>query len=330
MRHVVLLIFHSSRPLLHPSPSGQKMLGYNVESDVDVTNVISKMNVLENSMNAFMKQNNDQMKQITETLGSLGQSTSKEAPVAAATVAAPLLKQNLRVEPHLDIGSPLKRKKMDDAEDVFFTPNGAKDRKAENSYAKATANRTNSSQQQSGPRVPGIEPRTRKNSNIMYGKSKIGNGATENIIAADVGLVATGVGKDATAENLKDFLIGKGINVVHVELLTKHEEARTNTFKVTVKASEYEKAMNPEIWPYRVGVRHFRAPRRPQTTWASQSERPGGHIHQQQAGHPGAQGYGGARPRDPPRAKQLPRTTKEPFVLDLDNRYAGLEDNVEN
>ena len=61
--------------------------------------------------------------------------------------------------------------------------------------------------------------------------------------------------------------------------------------------------MNPEIWPYRVGMRHFRAPRRQEPGWEEQSGRAGGHIYQQQAGQHGGcdQGYRGqhgARARD--------------------------------
>ena len=57
--------------------------------------------------------------------------------------------------------------------------------------------------------------------------------------------------------------------------------------------------MNLEIWPYRVGMRHFRAPRRQEPGWEEQSGRAGGHIYQQQAGQHGGrdQGFGGARPR---------------------------------
>ena len=57
---------------------------------------------------------------------------------------------------------------------------------------------------------------------------------------------------------MKEFLVGKGINPVEVELLTKKEviaNVRTLTFRVAVKAAEYELSLNPEVWPYRVGVR---------------------------------------------------------------------------
>ena len=72
------------------------------------------------------------------------------------------------------------------------------------------------------------------------------------MLAADVSLVASGVGKGCTNDNLKDFLIGKGITPVEVEMLTKPDvinEVRTLTFRVAFKAADYESALKPEVWP---------------------------------------------------------------------------------
>ena len=74
--------------------------------------------------------------------------------------------------------------------------------------------------------------------------------------------------------------------MINIEKLTTHPDARTNTFKVVIKLADYEKAMKPEVWPYRVGVRHFKPPRRNQgMSWNEQSEQAGG-------GHVGSQGNG--------------------------------------
>ena len=98
------------------------------------------------------------------------------------------------------------------------------------------------------------------------------------LVAADVALVASGVSKEATGDQLKEFLINKGISVVSVEKLTRDEVVtRTNTFKVVIKLTDYERAMNPDIWPYRVGVRHYKPPRRTGISWQQQS---GGQLHQ--------------------------------------------------
>ena len=115
------------------------------------------------------------------------------------------------------------------------------------------------------------------------------------MLAADVSLVASGVGKGCTEDNLKDFLAGKGINPVEVEMLTKKEvinNVRTLTFRVAVKAAEYEGALNPEVWPYRVAVRHYRAPRRDRAegSWEGQSGRSGGQVNR--SGNTAHQGGG--------------------------------------
>ena len=96
-------------------------------------------------------------------------------------------------------------------------------------------------------------------------------------------MVASGVGKGCTPDNLSDFLAGKGINPVEVVMLTKEEvisEVRTLTFRVTVKPEQYEAALKPEVWPYRVAVRHYRPPRRERLegSWQRQSEQSGGQV----------------------------------------------------
>ena len=106
---------------------------------------------------------------------------------------------------------------------------------------------------------------------------------TEASLAADVDLVAFGVAKTAEPEHLEKFLKDRGVNVEKVECLTKLEliqenKVKSKTMKVTVKASEHEKAMNPDVWPQRVGVRYYKAP----------SRRPG----QEEGGGQGAEGGG--------------------------------------
>ena len=48
------------------------------------------------------------------------------------------------------------------------------------------------------------------------------------------------------------------IDVCDCKLLTTFERARTLSFKITIKPHHFEKAKNPSIWPYRVGVRVFK------------------------------------------------------------------------
>ena len=136
--------------------------------------------------------------------------------------------------------------------------------------------------------------------NICYGNAKTsgtGDAASDPMLSADVSLVATGVGKGCTPELLKDFLAGKGINAVDVEMLTKAEvidQVRTLTFRVSVKAADYESALKPEVWPYRVGVRHYRAPRRERSdnSWQGQVDQKGGGNVQHGVQRGGAGGVG--------------------------------------
>ena len=50
-------------------------------------------------------------------------------------------------------------------------------------------------------------------------------------------------------------------DVTKLTTLATFPGARTNTFKVCIKASDYDKALKPEVWPLRVGVRLFRPKR---------------------------------------------------------------------
>ena len=121
-----------------------------------------------------------------------------------------------------------------------------------------------------------------KGKNVFHGSARSvdTNTGGETILAADVALVASGIALDAEPDQLKSFLVAKGVEVVGVECLTKKElidehKVRSKTMKVTIKAASHEKAMDKDLWPLRVGVRYFRAPpRKPQqdrSSWAAQS-----------------------------------------------------------
>ena len=141
------------------------------------------------------------------------------------------------------------------------------------------------------------QPQTSKN--LCFGSAKTTTeGGDGTKLSGDVSLVASGVAKDCTEEDMKKFLADKGIKVVECEILTKPEVlalVRTITFRVSVKAADYEAALKPEVWPYRVGVRHYRAPRRPDRAdsgWRGQSSQSGGNINADNTGGPGSGGGG--------------------------------------
>ena len=143
-------------------------------------------------------------------------------------------------------------------------------------------------------------------------------------------MVAAGVSKAATGEQLKEFIEDKGIKVEEIECLTYHPDARTNTFRIAIAISDYDKALNPEVWPYRVAVRPFRPSRkdRDQKSLEYQFGRSGGVIQQhaqQQAHHTHAQHQ---QQRHPQTFQQHAIQATE--VLEISNRYdalAGMETN---
>ena len=130
-----------------------------------------------------------------------------------------------------------------------------------------------------------------------------------------------------TTANLTEFLKGKGINPVEVEMLTKAEvvnEVRTLTFRVAVKPEEYEKALKPEVWPYRVAVRHYKAPKRERTagSWERQSEQSGGQINLEQANGYQARAGGGAQ-RSPAPGGGRNRSSAGAYLPPGHSKYGG-------
>ena len=171
-----------------------------------------------------------------------------------------------------------------------------------------------------------------KDKNVFRGNSAEGEASN---LAADIDLVASGVARDATEKHLEDYLKAKGLNVVKVKCLTKpelisEEKVRSKTMKVTVKAMHHEKAMDPDMWPYRVGVRHYRAPQRSRQgagdgSWASQSAQSGGRLDHRQ--NQGADGRSGRQQQNRiyknPSSRQ--QVADQP-ALEVENRFASLEE----
>ena len=57
---------------------------------------------------------------------------------------------------------------------------------------------------------------------------------------------------------LCNFLSEKGLNVCDCKLLTTFDGARTLSYRLTINPCDFEKAKDPSIWPYRVGLRLFK------------------------------------------------------------------------
>lgn len=225
-----------------------------------------------------------------------------------------------------------KRKRIEEQENTQGMDDSSsrmdkQDEQQPNSYAAMAKQNGNN-----GKQMDGITPiqnqnqgqfRPRRKSALMYGKSK----DDEVYLAADVNLVASGVSKDATESQLNDFLKNKGLNAVAVEKLTQHPDARTNTFKITIKPADYENALNPNIWPYRVAVRHFIPKRFPaQDSWQKQSQQTGGRIQDQpQQNRQHQQSQGQQSRGQQPQGQQPQGQRRESFQLPLNNRFDGLD-----
>ena len=132
--------------------------------------------------------------------------------------------------------------------------------------------------------------------------------------------------------------MGKGIGVTDIELLSHAPERRTNTFRIAIKVADYENAMNPAVWPFRVGVRRFK-PKRFSNNWADQSKQSGGNIQtDQRKNHEGQGQYRhGSRPADRRQHSGGPQygqgggaPSAPAFELSTQNRFNGLKDNEQD
>ena len=68
-------------------------------------------------------------------------------------------------------------------------------------------------------------------------------------------IVVFGVAKDVSSYQIATYTEKQGIKIINCELLTKWAEARSNTFMLTIKAQQMEKALSDSVWPCGVGVR---------------------------------------------------------------------------
>ena len=292
----------------------------------------AKVESLEKCMTDFIESNKKQMEALTAEV-------KKTVEIKKTTVI-----------PEITVaGTPVKKRKVSEisAEVEYSTPVGglAEVRPLFSQVAMAGVQPLHPP----GRKAPSTQPVTqqmmqkavedaiRQNKEKTKGKSVFRGSSAEagaSSLSADVDLVASGVAKDASAKQLEDYLKAKGIDVVTVECLTKQElvtelKVRSKTFKVTVKAAHHEKAMDPGVWPFRVGVRHYRAPQRAKQgagegSWASQSAQAGGRLED---GAWQRQAEGGLGKRQQPRGFKNPSRRQQQIsqpVLNMLNMWAGL------
>ena len=299
--------------LLGSSLMLQRVPCYNTTSkdDSDISAVMTRVKGLEDCMNEYMKQQTSQMENLSSSVMKMSTTTAASTNTNNNTTgkqAGPGTSFFQQQRERMESLNSKKHKLDDDEIEVFQTPPVNPPRPAASqtfqpsgrvappaypplqpagisplpqapTYAQTMqtgmVNNTNQSGQQQPP------PRPRKQSTLLYGQAKTGKDNQTQLLAANVNLVASGVSKAATGNQLKDFLEDKGIKVAEIECMTYHPDARTNTFRVAIDIADYEKALNAEVWPYRVAVRPFRPARkdRDQRSMEAQFGRSGGIFH---------------------------------------------------
>ena len=112
--------------------------------------------------------------------------------------------------------------------------------------------------------------------------------------------------------------------MTEVELLTNFpDEVRSFTYRVAIKPEDYELALSPDVWPYRVGVRLYKNKRRQfENSWQQQSGQTGGIIHENRRNQQ-RQVFGNPR---------IHRPSQSDSVLSTRNRFdvPGFESDVFN
>ncbi len=65
------------------------------------------------------------------------------------------------------------------------------------------------------------------------------------------------VNKQVTDIDVKAYLVAKDFTIRDLTLMS-HADAKYNSFKLTIPVTEFEKLLDPDIWPVGVRVRRFR------------------------------------------------------------------------
>ena len=194
-------------PLLLGSSDMMKRAPYfnTCPSTANASDVLARVKVLEDSMGSYMKQQTQEMSRLSHAVGSLA---PQPQPIS-----------RIRLE---SVG---KKHKLDDEVEVFDDTrdnvNWPLPQTKIKTFASIARGDSNAKSGNTNGQIGNNNPRSRRPSTLLFGKAKVGKDDIENILAANVNLVATGVAKDATAIQLKEFIVAKGIEVVEIELLTQ-------------------------------------------------------------------------------------------------------------
>ena len=262
---------------------------YNVEkeNESNISDVLNRVKLLESSLNNIHEEQKKDLKDLSDKIGRQtlvncqpaqagrlpaqgvigggvqggvsGEGAHGGVPSGQESVSFPPLPLNQRVkqirketlENNSQPNSPKRRRQESESGESFYSVN--ENPGSHGQWADVVS--SNNTKVNQG-NTQGKES-WKKRLNILQGTSKQNDDCDS--FAADVSLVAHGLAKDASDEKLKNYLVGKGLEVVECKLMTKFiAESRALSFKVTIKAKDLEKAKNPEIWPARVGVRMYK------------------------------------------------------------------------
>ena len=91
------------------------------------------------------------------------------------------------------------------------------------------------------------------------------------------------VSTDVSENTIVEYMKKKELDLMEC-VQASHPEARTKSFKIRVKAADYELAMKSDTWPYRVRIRafkHFRQRQQESGTFneASRNSTSGGNLN---------------------------------------------------
>ena len=246
----------------------QTPIYYSHPVDGDISDVNSRLKVIENSINTIMESTNaigdtsnwpraisdvnSRLKVIEDSINTVMESTNARSDTSNCPLVSDNKDENAHVHnektgttSHVHDTKNTWARIADERTDVNMD-NDSKDTDASgwNSVFHKKSNRTS----------PNGSWRQRLNSIRGTAKSN-GDGET---FAADVHLVVYGVAKNITAIQLSQFLAGKGLNLLSCDLLTNYHGARSISYKIAIKSSDFEKAQDADIWPHGVGVRLFK------------------------------------------------------------------------
>ena len=194
------------------------------ENDVNIADVINRVKLLENGLEKAFADQKNEIKAMTEMIGSLSQGASVqkdgkegngfEANNQEFLVLGQRVEKLRRDVVRQERAMSPKRKRIDseDGGSTYSIPERSNVSNANiNSWAGVASKNTIKNQNK-----PNGSWKNRQN--ILHGTSK------ENdcyAFSADISLAVYGLAKDATAEKLKEYLEAKNLPVLGCELLTK-------------------------------------------------------------------------------------------------------------